>query len=316
MPESERTAQLLRTLAASGSFTAAAKRLGVSQPTLSQSVRRLEADWGVELVERGSRPLRLTEAGTLIAETERRIAELRSDCRRAVADLAQGVRGRVSIGVSEYREAFFLTEVLPIFRARYPDVELYLEEGMTRELERFVLEGRTDVSIGILPLAAEGGRLDVVPLYEERLLLVMSAALAADMGLAGESADFRRFDAKPFIIVKTGQRLHELFERLCQETSSRPKVVLESESLASALALCEAGLGATIVTDSLYAAAECERPGRLRAFEIKPDVPPRTAAAILRKDRYAPKAAKALVAVMKEAAERLRAARREPDQSK
>lgn len=306
MAESERSAQVLHAIAAAGSFTAAAKRLGISQPSLSQCVQRLEAQWGVEVVERGARPVRLTQAGRLIAETERQAAQLRADCRRSIADLASGVRGRVAIGVSEYREAGFLTEVLPIFRERFPAVELFLEEGTTQELERFVLEGKADVSIGILPLEAGADQLQAEPLYQERLVLALSAAEAEAMGMDGRAAAFERFDGRPFIIVKEGQRLHELFETLCRTTGAHPKVVLESKALASALELSAAGLGATIVTDFLFDEFEQRRPGRLRAFAIEPEVPPRTVAAILRRDRYVPKAVHALLAVMKEAAGRMK----------
>ena len=161
-----------------GSISRAAAALEISQPSLSQYVQRLEKDVGAELFDRSTRPLSLTESGRIFYDAEKRVAQIREDCRRAVLDINGGERGRVVIGASEYREIFFLTEVLPVFRAAHPGIEIALEEGTTRELEEFVWSGKTDLSLVIAPLAQPG--LESIEICEERLLLGgLPAATAA-----------------------------------------------------------------------------------------------------------------------------------------
>ena len=168
-PQSHR---YLSAILAAGSISKAAQALGISQPSLSQFVQRIEKDLGAEVFDRSTRPLALTESGRIFFEAEKRVAEIREDCRRAVQDINGGERGRVVVGASEYREMFFLTEVLPVFSAAHPGIEIALEEGTTRELEDFVWTGKTDVSLVISPLAQPG--LEAVEIYEERLLLAVS----------------------------------------------------------------------------------------------------------------------------------------------
>ena len=102
---------------------------------------------GAEVFDRSTRPLTLTESGRIFFEAEKRVAEIREDCRRAVEDINGGGRGRVVIGASEYREMFFLTEELPVFSTAHPGIEITLEEGTTRELEDFVWTRKTDMSL-------------------------------------------------------------------------------------------------------------------------------------------------------------------------
>ena len=120
-PQSHR---YLSAILSAGSISKAAQTLGISQPSLSQFVQRIEKDLGAEVFDRSTRPLTLTESGRIFFEAEKRVAEIREDCRRAVEDINRGGRGRVVIGASEYREMFFLTEVLPVFSAAHPGIEI------------------------------------------------------------------------------------------------------------------------------------------------------------------------------------------------
>ena len=172
LPMHPQSHRYLSAILAAGSISKAAQALGISQPSLSQFVQRIEKDLGAEVFDRSTRPLTLTESGRIFFEAEKRVAEIREDCRRAVQDINGGERGRVVVGASEYREMFFLTEVLPVFSAAHPGIEIALEEGTTRELEDFVWTGKTDVSLVISPLAQPG--LEAVEIYEERLLLAVS----------------------------------------------------------------------------------------------------------------------------------------------
>lgn len=302
---SEQPCRYLEALFNAGSFSRAAAALGISQPSLSQYVQRLERDLGAELVDRTAKPLRPTEAGEAYLQTERTVLMLREDCRKRINDLAVGEKGRVAIGASEYRETYFLTEVLPIFRTSHPGVELSLEEGTTIELEGFVAEGRADLALVISPVNSK--ELAEIEIYSERLLLALAKhdplaqeAAAAAPGVEFPPLDFRRLNGRPFIIMKKGQQLNGVFERLCAETHTHPRVMLDSESMGAALALAGVGLGATLTTETL--ARRSPAAEAVQFFSIVPEVKPRMIVAAYHPNRYLSKAARLIVKTMQRVA--------------
>lgn len=287
----------LETLAREGSFSRAAARLEISQPSLSQFVQRLERDTGAELIDRSAHPLRLTHAGECFLETERQIQRLRESFAGRLADIDQGLSGHVTIGASQYRSMFFLTEVLPLMRSRYPGIEISLEEGTTKALEDFVLEGKTDISLVLSPVSSP--ELESEHLYDERQFLAMSAEhrLARHLA-AGAPLPFSQLENEPFISIKRGQQLHLQFDSMCAASGVRPNVILESESPVSALMLASAGLGVTFTTETL--ARRCHTPHPVRFCETVPPLPVRHVIATYRRNRHLPRAARLLIEVMRE----------------
>lgn len=295
------TCRYLSALLSEGTFSKAAQFLDISQPSLSQFLLRLETEIGTELVDRQVKPLKLTPAGELFLRTERQIDQMRETCVKQIDDIKAGVRGHVTIGASDYRETFFLTEVLPVFRSRFPSIEIEITEGRTKELEELAMEGTTDFSLVISPLYHPQS-LEVTELYQEKILVAMSInhpVARRFPNITGEEyppLDFRELDRENFIVIKKGQMMNRLYHDLCDRTGASPRVVLESESMIAALALASAGLGVTLTTETLARRAATAEP--IRCFSIAPDVPPRTVAAAYRSDRYLSKAARKLIQVM------------------
>lgn len=284
-----------------GSFSRAAERLGISQPYLSQFISRQEKAYGAELIDRDTKPVSLTDAGRLVFESEGEVERLRENCAKRLAEVKAGTRGRVRLGVTNYREIFFLAEVLPAFRKRYPDVELVLVEGKTDELESFALSGKTDISLIAGPEHQPGLTAETV--YCERILIAMNEEKARAFPESRSDAEypplsFARLDAEPFIVISEGQALHRLFERLCAVTGAQPRVVFETASPVAALSLASAGLGAALVPETV---ARRFRPGSpFRCFSFLPEVPDRPVYAVSREGAYLSRAAHALIDVMRE----------------
>ena len=295
----------LTALIAEGSFSKAAQRLGISQPSLSQFLVRLETDAQTELVDRSAKPLKLTAAGALFLRTEQQVDLLRETAAKQMLDFQGGVRGHVTVGASDYRETFFLAEVLPVFHRLYPLIEVSLTEGRTKKLEQMALEGAVDFSLVITPLF-HPGTLTTIELYQERILIALSEKhRLAKQHPASPSEefpviDFHDLDSEPFIKIKEGQQMDVLFRELCRMSRASPRVVLESESMIAAATLASVGLGAALTTETLVRRAGTAKP--LRAFSVEPPVPPRIVAAAYRSERYLSKAARALIRVMTDVA--------------
>lgn len=295
------TCRYLSALLTEGSFSKAAQSLSISQPSLSQFLLRLETEAGAELVDRTVKPLRLTVAGELFLRTERQVDQLRETCSRQMDDIKAGVRGHVTIGVSDYRETYFLSEVLPVFRSRYPSIEISIVEGRTKELEECAMRGDTDFSLVISPLCHPAA-LEMTEVYRERVLIGMNAMHPIARkhppveGVEFPPLDFKELDREPFLIMKKGQKMNRHYEELCLRTGVTPRVVLESESMIAANALSGAGLGVTLTTETIARRAVTSY--SMRYFSILPEEPPRPVVAAYRGDRYLSKAARALIDVM------------------
>ena len=133
----DHTYRYLSALVSQGSFSQAARYLDISQPSLSQFIQRLEAEAGTELIDRTSRPLRLTAAGDCFLQTERRIEQLRDLRTKEIADIGAGIRGHVRLGVSQYRSSYFLPLVLPRFRSLFPAIDITLVSTTNSPTQRF-----------------------------------------------------------------------------------------------------------------------------------------------------------------------------------
>ena len=135
-------------IAERGSLRAAARHLTLAQPALTRSVHELERELGVPLFERRARGMILTPMGEAFV---RRASAVLSEVRRArdeVEQLHGGTRGRVVAGLSLAAHIALLPPALKPFRARYPQVQLHLIEGLYPALEAGLKDGSVDFYVG------------------------------------------------------------------------------------------------------------------------------------------------------------------------
>ncbi|MDE2371667.1 MAG: LysR family transcriptional regulator [Burkholderiales bacterium] len=156
-------------LAQHGSLHAAARASGQTQPALTKSLGRLEADLGAELFERHSRGVRPTEAGRRLIEHAQRIVAEAARARDTVAQLSGDRRGRVAYGISVAASILLAPLALQQFRHRYPQVSLHSRSGLYHTLAPALREGQFDFAICPVPPGAED------------LQLVQQALLRSDM---------------------------------------------------------------------------------------------------------------------------------------
>ncbi len=300
----------LSALVEAGSFSRAAETLEISQPSLSQYVRRLEEEKGADIVDRKARPLRLTPAGRTILETETKVLKLRESCAKIVDELKRGDRGRLVIGASHYRSIYFLSSILPAFIKSHPGIEVVIAEGTTRELEQFALEGRCDLCV--MPTSIHNENLETITVYHERYLVVVDAANPVIQKVPASTEtyppiSFELFDGEPFITVRKGQRLRRIFEKVCVECNVFPHVVLETQSPVAALLMAGEGLGAAIVTETMAKHAYPRHP--VRYFALRPEQPLSPVGAVFRKDLYLSRAAREFIDLMRSLSEGFDAAK-------
>jgi LysR family transcriptional regulator, hydrogen peroxide-inducible genes activator len=231
------------TVVREGTFTRAAERLFITQPSLSEQIRKLETELGCPLFQRLGRRLALTGAGeAFLPHAERVVAEV-EQARLRIQEV-RGLRmGRLSIGVFPSAAARLLPEYLAGFRQRYPGVEVVLrEESASGDIEQLVHEGQLDLAIVRLPKR----RTDL----EERFLLRDPMVVVVPPGHPlGErrSVGLLELAGEPFVVMRTGNGLRELVERFSRQAGFTPRVVFETWQLGSLFGLVQAGVGVTVV---------------------------------------------------------------------
>lgn len=172
-----------------GSFTAAARELHVSQPSLSVAVRKLEEALGAPLLHRSRQGVTLTRAGEILLEHTRQADRALDAAKDELLALETEPRGRFTLGSHESLAAYLLPRFMARFLERYPKVELVLWNGNSRDVEQAVVERRLDVGLVVNPL--RHADCVVHELFHDRVGFVVSAALERRFG--SPAAIFARY---------------------------------------------------------------------------------------------------------------------------
>ncbi|MCR5757794.1 MAG: LysR family transcriptional regulator [Selenomonas sp.] len=235
-----------------GTFSAAAKRLYVSQPSLSQAIKKIEGEIGLPLFDRGQTPLQLTEAGEIYVRKAREMQRLYHELMQETADLSGLKSGTLTIGSSRTRSSCYLTQYLIEFHRRYPGIRLLVKEHSVSTLKEAVAAGTVDFALVYEPMENSFAR---IPLLTERTLLALPAMHPLAQSYQQEQdgtypvLSFAQMQGWPFIKLQDRRRMAQIFYDLCAVTHSEPDVVFEANSIVDAAELCAAGMGATLITD-------------------------------------------------------------------
>lgn len=230
-------------------FTRAAESLYVTQPALSQQIRRLEAELGLALFRRTSKGVELTAAGEdLLVHAETVLAEIAQA--RADMDRHTGVsRGVVRVATTA-ADAPRLPAALAAFHGEHPHIQIALRQGSAAEVVALVQAGTVDVAV--LALTDEPAGVTTTPLTDEPL----RAALRLDDELAGQLIALDQLRGRPFILAEPGTALRETVLNATQEAGFSPLPLFEVGDPATVRFLVREGLGVGLVPASWL-----ERPG-------------------------------------------------------
>jgi DNA-binding transcriptional LysR family regulator len=153
------------------SFSRAAERLHMAQPPLSYQIKQLEHELGVVLFERTGRGVLLTDAGQVLFDEVRRIFIQLEQAARLVERVGGGEVGRLNLGFVPSASNDVLPPLLHHFRARFPDVELFLQEMPPDEVVQRL--HATQIDVGFFYLPFEAGTLDFRPVSREALIVAL-----------------------------------------------------------------------------------------------------------------------------------------------
>lgn len=225
-----------------GAMSRAARRLGISQPSLTVQIQRLEQHLGAPLFDRHGRGVALTDIGKALYPRARRILdEVRATEEALRRDVAEGF-GTLMVGAIPTVAPYVLPTALERLRVRHPDVRIELREDYSAVLAELLHDGALDVAIAALPYAFE--HLEIESLGTDALLVAVPtthpAARAGRITLA-------ELQGAPTVTLDPAHCLGDQVIGFCTSRQVNPTVVCRSAQLTTVFELVGAGIGISIV---------------------------------------------------------------------
>jgi len=257
-----RQLRTFKTVADLNSFSLAAQRLKLSQPSVSYQVKELEETLGLPLLDRLGKRVQLTEAGTLLYGYARRMLDVLDEATVAIEEIRGIKRGSLRVGASTTVGIYLLPAALGAFKKLHPGLVISLEIGTRTRVQEQVL--RNELDLAVVGPASKDPELAIIPFLSDELVVVAPAghplASSRSLGLK-ELAD------QPFIMreVASGSRLS--FEKAARKAGARLKVAMELGSNGAIKHAVESGLGLAVI--SRYACALEFSSGRLVELDVR-----------------------------------------------
>lgn len=251
-------------------FRRAAEAVNVTQPTLSAQLRELELRLGVQLVERTRARVVMTPIGAEIAARARRILREVADIRDLAREAQRPLAGTIRVGVVQSLGSYLLPHLIPDLHEGFPDLRLYVREGLAGALLQRLDEGSVDFVFYPLPL--NRADLVIVPLFEEPLLVVLPRGHRL-----AQSPEIRRdaLRGETILTLEPGHSLYEQVRGLAEDYEASVSHDFEGTSLDTLRQMVAMGLGISLLP-VLYVRSEVERESLVVARPMAGDQPSRT----------------------------------------
>ena len=231
-------------VAETGSFTRAAEREQVAQPSLSQQIMKLEVELGVRLFDRLGRAVRLTDMGQVFLPRARAILSEMRAAKEEVAEKQSTVSGPVCVGVIPTIAPYFLPARIALFSRQYPEASITVVEDVTVHLMDQLRAGLIDLAIIALP--ARGHDLDSFPLLTERLFAILPKGHRLARRRALRMKELRE---EPFLLLRDDHCFRDTAIEVCKRARLSPQIVFESGQFSSIMGMVGAGIGISIVPE-------------------------------------------------------------------
>jgi LysR family hydrogen peroxide-inducible transcriptional activator len=257
-------------------FRRAADAVHVAQPTLSQQLRALEARLGVTLVERGETPVQLTPIGREIVLRARRLLLEVSDIENLAMRARSGMGGTIRFGVTPTLGPYLMPGIVASLHRAYPDMRLYVREGIPDEQIRELARGELDMILS--PLPVPGSALHIEPLFREPLHIVCPP----DHPLAAaERVHKQDLAGVGFLSLDRAHHAFRQVREVCDDVGAHLLEDYQGTSLDALRQMCGSGIGFAILPE-LYLRSEAGGADMVRRLDLADWSASRSIAAVWR----------------------------------
>lgn len=250
------------------SFTHAAEKLYISQPSLSAMVKKAEQELGAVIFDRSSSPLELTPSGRAYIEYIESVAQCEDTLNEKLWDIQNLVKGNVRLGGSNYVLSSIFPLILRQIMPRYPGIQIELIEERSFALRHMLQEGELDLIIDSFDL--DDSTLVCHHLLDEQILLAVPEQDSVNArllpfqitpgmiwskerpGAIPPPEEMRSLLEKPFILLKPENDMFQRAQRVFEHYGVQPRAALQLDQLMTALRYTRAELGCSFLTDTLF----------------------------------------------------------------
>lgn len=255
--DNQKAYQYIKTILLKGNFTSASETLFISQPSLSQFIKRIEDEIGSEILIRKAKPIKLTEAGEIFYSSLKQMNIISEKTLETIKEINNLEQGSINIGALNYHSITIISKVLEKFNKDYPNIKVNITEGSILELEQLANNGLVDFSLLIKPY--QNPNLNFIELGYENVLIAMhkehkivkNKNVTYPQGKLYPYIDLNELKNENFIILTIEKRLRRSYEEVINMMSELPKSITETNDIINSLILASTGCGITFCPDIL-----------------------------------------------------------------
>lgn len=263
----EQQIQYFLTLVEEQSFSKAAKKLFVTQPSFSQYIQKLEKQMGAKLFDRSSIPIRLTEEGEAVYSAACEIRSIGDDLNQKIRTLRNLEAGTLRLGTTPFRGSTLLSKSIKKYHLVYPGIQIKILEKPLDELNSCLLNGECDLAIGSGKV--NQSLLHTEILASEKLYMAVSKEnpinetlkeyrLEADDIISNSlqllrtpSCRLDQFSSQPYLMYEGYETISSLAQEIFDESTNKPEVYLKLTDMYTVFSFVVADMGISILPDSL-----------------------------------------------------------------
>ena len=291
-------------LAKEKSFSKASQVLGITQPTLSQSVQKMETVLGAALFDRSFATLTLTKEGEIFLRACKKTCDIYNRTISEIADMNNGLNGKVRLGIAPFRVQYVLPKITKEFLQRYPHTVLEVEELIYDDMMRELETGGLDLVVTAYDGKA-GMKFTSVPIGREEVLVAVHKNLVAknkklkEYALSEEiqKVSFSSFADTKFIMLGDDQMLCRQLKSLAEKSGITLQTAVRCNTVDTSVSLANNSVGAALVLSTGLEYYSGMFPD-LRFFSISTGNTERTVSIIYRKNQYLSNPVKAVIDIL------------------
>ena len=231
-----------------GSFSRAAKKVFLTQPSLTKHIKNLEESVNARIVDRRNRGIFLTPEGKILYDYAKRILKLRDEAKEKISRMKENESGSIFVSASTIPATYILPRLLNEFKKNYPDIRAYIQTNDSEETLEMILDDQAE--IGFIGKHTFNKRLNVESLWKDSLVLTVPADHS---WVKKKYVTLDEVSKEPFVIRERGSATREILEEYLRKNTDRSllsgfNIICEMGSSEAVKEAILAGLGTSILS--------------------------------------------------------------------
>lgn len=288
----------ITTIADLGSFTRAAQKLFIAQPSLSQRVKHIEKSYGISIFIRDAKGVQLTKEGACFLRHAQRILNAESDLRREIADMHDPDNKILKIGTTQFMHSYLFDTLIQRLYQEHPKMQFAFYEATSTAQQEALLSGKVDIAICYLPITSPELNYEII--FHDSYVLVPAPNSALEEKVQqrsnpNEPIPMSMLSDEPFATATSGTRLYKYICELQETTGIKLNIQHYVKNYNMLYTLVKAGMASAILYESFFDPSKEYLP-----YYYLEDDCDLSIAVVWRKGTYLQQSAKELIRVAKE----------------